>query len=176
LRRRGAVVGAAHAGAFVAGSLAERGLEVHLFDKRVEPWEASGEGRSVALSLSPRGLAALLTVGPRGEVEAASTELVGRAFHAPGGGLRVFETPEGAVRNRAVARAELTGIRCAQSCADVARRFLPGGQPRVYAESVVHEDAVDSRVPEEIPKPFEVETAASRFLGQAHRLETGSAP
>jgi 2-polyprenyl-6-methoxyphenol hydroxylase-like FAD-dependent oxidoreductase len=126
LKRRVAVVGAGPAGAFVAGSLVERGFEVHLFDKQVEPWEASGEGRIVALSLSPRGFAALETVGLRGEVEAASPELVGRAFRAPGGGLRVFEAPEGAVRNRSVARAELTRIRCARALArgDVVARFV----------------------------------------------------
>lgn len=110
MKRRVAVVGAGPTGAFVAGSLAARGFEVHLFEKREDPWETVGDGRSIALSLSPRGLAALETIGLRAPVEAVSTELVGRAFHPRGGGVRVLETPAGAVRNRAVGRAQLSEI------------------------------------------------------------------
>jgi kynurenine 3-monooxygenase len=103
-----AVVGAGPAGAFVAGALAERGFAVHLFDRRENPWEERGEGRSIALSLSPRGLAALESIGLRRTIAERSIELLGRAFHAPEGDVRLVAAPQGAVRNRAVARSVLT--------------------------------------------------------------------
>lgn len=103
-----AVVGAGPAGAFVAGALAERGFAVHLFDRRENPWEERGEGRSIALSLSPRGLAALESIGLRRAIVDQSIELLGRAFHAPEGDVRLLAAPPGAVRNRAISRSVLT--------------------------------------------------------------------
>ena len=128
VKRRVAVVGAGPTGAFLAGALGARGFEVHLFDKRSEPWGATGEGRSIALSLSPRGLAALGTIGLREAIEEVSIELVGRAFHARGGELRVLEAPRGVVRNRAVGRADLARIVCSWALAQpgVVARF---GEP-----------------------------------------------
>jgi kynurenine 3-monooxygenase len=107
-----AVVGAGPAGALVAGALAERGFAVHLFDRREYPWEERGEGRSIALSMSPRGLAAVESIGLRREVTERSIELLGRAFHAPEGDVRLLAAPPGSVRNRSIARSALTRSIC----------------------------------------------------------------
>jgi kynurenine 3-monooxygenase len=112
VKRRVAVVGAGPAGAFIAGAFAERGFSVHLIDRRENPWEERGEGRSIALSLAPRGLTAIESVGLRREIEERSLELVGRAFHAPEGDVRLLAAPHGSVRNRSIARSALTKTLC----------------------------------------------------------------
>jgi kynurenine 3-monooxygenase len=106
--KRIAVVGAGPAGAYVAGSLAERGFEVLLVDKMENPAEHGREGQTIQLSLSPRGLRALDAIGLREATVMRSIELVGRAFHAPEGDVRLFALAHGAPRNRSISRAILT--------------------------------------------------------------------
>ena len=106
--KRIAVVGAGPAGAYVAGGLADRGFEVLLIDKRENPAFEGVDGRSIQLSLSPRGLRALDAIGLREATTMRSIELVGRAFHSPEGDTRLFALPHGAPRNRSIARSALT--------------------------------------------------------------------
>ena len=106
--KRIAVVGAGPAGAYVAGALAARGFEVLLIDRAENPAEDGREGRTIQLSLSPRGLRALDAIGLREATIMRSIELVGRAFHAPEGDVRLFALPHGAPRNRSISRATLT--------------------------------------------------------------------
>lgn len=83
------VVGAGLIGPVVAIYLANRGYEVHLYERGADPAEAPPEeGRSVHLVVSERGWRALRGIGLEAEVRELCMPLRGRTIHLPDASLR----------------------------------------------------------------------------------------
>jgi kynurenine 3-monooxygenase len=109
--RRVAVVGAGPVGCAAAEIMASRGFGVDLYERReVKPGSADHEGRTINLSLSPRGMRTLDRLGVGDAVRARSVPMVARAFHPRAGGLVV--QPYGAPEHRtfSIARDELNRL------------------------------------------------------------------
>lgn len=88
--RRVTVVGAGLSGSLIAICLARRGWSVDVFERRPDPRIGlAGEGRSINLGLSARGIAALDHVGLLDAVLARATPMRGRVVHQADGGLDV---------------------------------------------------------------------------------------
>jgi kynurenine 3-monooxygenase len=82
------VIGAGLGGALMAIYLARSGHTVEVYDARPDPrLGQAGEGRSINLAISTRGLHALTQVGLAGEVLAAAVPMRGRMLHAADGRL-----------------------------------------------------------------------------------------
>lgn len=79
-RKRAAVIGAGPVGCLAAEVLASRGFQVDVYDKR-PAFEASAGGRSINLSLNPRGMAALDRFEAGAAVRRVSVPMKARAFH-----------------------------------------------------------------------------------------------
>jgi kynurenine 3-monooxygenase len=80
-----AVVGAGLSGSLLAIRLAQRGYDVHVFEKRPDPRaNLLDAGRSINLALSDRGLKALAMVGLEAEVDALLIPMEGRMVHPKG--------------------------------------------------------------------------------------------
>lgn len=80
-----AVVGAGLCGSLLAIRMAQRGYEVHVFEKRPDPRvEMLDAGRSINLALSDRGLRALDMVGMKDRVKSELIPMYGRMIHTPG--------------------------------------------------------------------------------------------
>ncbi|MEM1007430.1 MAG: NAD(P)/FAD-dependent oxidoreductase [Myxococcota bacterium] len=76
------VVGAGLVGTLLSLQLARQGKSVKLFEKRADPRQASQDaGRSINLVLTSRGLAALDTVGLRGQALRLTVPVYGRILH-----------------------------------------------------------------------------------------------
>lgn len=103
------VVGAGPAGAFLAALVGARGWRALVVDKRPDPREHRiEEQRSINITLSERGLAALDRIGMRDALLARSVPLYGRVIHYADGSS--YFDPYGA-RNEAIHsinRADLT--------------------------------------------------------------------
>lgn len=104
------VVGAGPAGSLTAILLGRAGHAVLLVDRRADPADPGTDGRTIALSISPRGIGALDAAGLGGLLREASIELRGRAFHLEGEPIRLQEPPAGTPRNRAIERGRLAGL------------------------------------------------------------------
>lgn len=82
------IVGAGPVGSLLAILLARRGLDVEILERRGDMRrEAVGEGRSINLALSVRGLHALARVGLEGAVLDHAIPMRGRMMHAKDGAL-----------------------------------------------------------------------------------------
>ncbi|HEU4422926.1 MAG TPA: NAD(P)/FAD-dependent oxidoreductase [Pilimelia sp.] len=80
------IVGAGLAGSLAAAYLARRGHAVAVYERRPDPrTAAAGEGRSINLGLSARGMRALDALGLLGDVLKRSVPMRGRVVHHPGG-------------------------------------------------------------------------------------------
>ncbi len=79
-KKRAAIVGAGPVGCLAAEVLASRGFRVDLYDKRVA-LEQPASGRSINLSLNPRGMGVLDRFGTGAAVREVSVPMVARAFH-----------------------------------------------------------------------------------------------
>jgi kynurenine 3-monooxygenase len=80
------IIGAGLAGSLAAGFLARRGHAVTVYERRADPRAAgAGEGRSINLGLSARGMRALDAAGLLDEVLARSVPMRGRVVHHPDG-------------------------------------------------------------------------------------------
>ena len=95
MSERVTIIGAGLAGSLLGLSLAKRGFEVEVFEKR---WDvraensvgtSGGEGRSINLALSVRGLHALEEVGLADEVRRSMIPMKGRMVHPIAGELRL---------------------------------------------------------------------------------------
>jgi kynurenine 3-monooxygenase len=76
------IVGAGLAGALLAVLLAQRGLQVRVFDRRPDPRSANAErGRSINLVLAARGLRALERAGLLPRIAPLLVKVSGRAVH-----------------------------------------------------------------------------------------------
>lgn len=109
--RKVVVVGAGLCGPLVAILLARRGHQVHLFEARGDlRHEAVSSGRSINLTISERGLAALRALDLEDEVVTKlCTSLTGRAIHDTDG--HVVFSPYGVDEREvlhAISRSELT--------------------------------------------------------------------
>ena len=72
-------------------------IRVEVFEQRPDPRQGrAGEGRSINLALSTRGLHALAQVGLADEVLATAVPMRGRMMHAPDGGLSFQPLRDGA--------------------------------------------------------------------------------
>ncbi|KZN30569.1 hypothetical protein N480_06315 [Pseudoalteromonas luteoviolacea S2607] len=81
-----AIVGGGLSGSLLALSLAQRGLEVDVYEKRTDPRINRGEtGRSINLGLSKRGMEALKRVGMLETVLERAVVMKGRVIHSPDG-------------------------------------------------------------------------------------------
>jgi kynurenine 3-monooxygenase len=80
MKRRVLIAGAGPVGCLVARVFAERGFQVDLYDKRSTARTPSS-GRTINLSISPRGIAALDHFGVGHAVLAASVPMCARVFH-----------------------------------------------------------------------------------------------
>ena len=86
---RVAIVGGGPAGSLLALALAQRGCEVEVYECRSDPRkEITGNGRSINLGLSKRGMQALKMVGLLNEVLERAVIMRGRAIHSIGGAVR----------------------------------------------------------------------------------------
>ncbi|MFO1410547.1 MAG: NAD(P)/FAD-dependent oxidoreductase [Steroidobacteraceae bacterium] len=84
-----AIVGGGPVGALLAILLARQGRAVQVFERRADPRrDAPQRGRSINLSLSARGLAALERAGVRARIEPQLVAMPGRLLHEAGGGTR----------------------------------------------------------------------------------------
>ncbi|MFF3437427.1 FAD-dependent oxidoreductase [Streptosporangium sp. NPDC002721] len=86
LEDRAAVVGAGPAGSLLAILLARRGHPVDVYDMRPDPRDGKGdgEGRSINLGLSARGIRALRHVGLWNALGDRLVPMRGRMIHRPG--------------------------------------------------------------------------------------------
>lgn len=161
-----AVVGAGPAGALIACGLAKRGCSVTLFERRSDPLGVPDAQRTIQLSLSPRGLTALDSVGLREAVLAQTISLEARCFHPREGASRVLRYPDPTWRNasidrhtlaatvlqRALAQPGLTtrfGVTVADvdgRSADVLTRAADGGLSHEHFDLVIGADGVASQV------------------------------
>ncbi|OJF15885.1 FAD-dependent oxidoreductase [Couchioplanes caeruleus] len=86
MTRHAVIAGAGLAGSLAAGYLARRGYSVRVFERRGDPRAAgAGEGRSINLGLSARGMRALAAAGLLDDVLARSVPMRGRVVHHPDG-------------------------------------------------------------------------------------------
>ncbi|GIH97686.1 FAD-dependent oxidoreductase [Planobispora siamensis] len=86
-----AIVGAGLAGTLLAILLAERGLRVEVYERRADPRTGpAGEGRSVNLGVSARGIRALRRIGLWTSLSDLTVPMRGRVVHRPGG-ARLFQ-------------------------------------------------------------------------------------
>jgi kynurenine 3-monooxygenase len=84
-----AIVGGGLAGSLLALALARQGLEVDVYERRPDPrLDGAGNGRSINLGLSKRGIQALTEVGLIDEVMPLTVVMRGRVIHAPDGSTR----------------------------------------------------------------------------------------
>jgi kynurenine 3-monooxygenase len=104
------VVGAGPVGSLMAGALARRGHQVTLYERLTDPADDRGGCRTINLSLSPRGLAALDRAGLGDPVRARSIPMVARVFHPLGRDPVVQPYGSPCWRTYSIARAELTRI------------------------------------------------------------------
>lgn len=83
------MVGAGLTGCLLAVRLAQAGNTVTLYDRRPDPRgvDGRGEGRSINLALSTRGLDALDSIGLGDQVRAGAVEMSGRMMHDRAGQL-----------------------------------------------------------------------------------------
>src|SRR6185295_10920512 len=83
---RVSIIGAGLAGSLLAIYLAKRGIEVAVFETRVDMrLEEVAAGRSINLALSDRGIAALREVGMDEYMLAEAVPMRGRMIHSPTG-------------------------------------------------------------------------------------------
>ena len=75
------IIGAGPAGCLVGGLLARAGREVIIYEKRQHQHVAAG--RTISLSLSPRGLAALDEAGIGNRIRTLGVTMRGRVFYEP---------------------------------------------------------------------------------------------
>lgn len=108
IRLRIAVVGAGPSGSLVAGLLAQQNHEIVLIDRRPRKLTSNLDGRTIQLSLSPRGRKALRKAGLISEINKLSIELIGRVLHTKTGDLMVQEIEQAEKRNHSINRDELT--------------------------------------------------------------------
>lgn len=88
MKGRVVVIGAGPVGSLLALFLARRGLEVDVYERRPDMRrEGSGEGRSINLAVSTRGLYALSQMGLDREVLEETIPMPGRMIHAADGSL-----------------------------------------------------------------------------------------
>jgi kynurenine 3-monooxygenase len=73
------IIGAGPAGCLLGGLLAQAGLSVTIYEKRTQ--QHAGDGRTISLSLSPRGLAALDAGGIGTMVRNLGVAMRGRVFY-----------------------------------------------------------------------------------------------
>ena len=104
-----AVIGAGLSGALLATLLARRGLEVCVFERRLDPRVAGAErGRSINLAVSARGLAALDQVGLADLALSRALPMRGRMVHPPGGATNLQPySADGRRHINSIGRAEL---------------------------------------------------------------------
>jgi len=106
------VIGAGLGGALMAIYLARAGHTVEVYEHRADPRAgAAGEGRSINLAISTRGLHSLAQVGLADAVLATAVPMRGRMMHAPDG--RLTFQPYGTERDHvlhSVSRAGLNAI------------------------------------------------------------------
>ena len=89
LTQRIAVVGAGLCGSMLAISLAQRGFNVYLFEKRKDlRKQIEDGGRSINLALSDRGLKSLRMIGLEDEARKLCIPMLGRMIHDTGGEKR----------------------------------------------------------------------------------------
>jgi kynurenine 3-monooxygenase len=95
-RRKAVVVGAGPVGCLAALVLSRRGYTVEVYEKRPNflCWGIVAQGRTINLSLSPRGLHALAAYGLDAEFAGAAVPMDRRAFHSVDG--RMLTTRYGA--------------------------------------------------------------------------------
>lgn len=77
------IIGAGPSGCLLGGLLAQAGISVTIYEKRTRPFV--GDGRSISLSLSPRGLAALDAAGIGSMIRTQGVAMRGRVFHEHAG-------------------------------------------------------------------------------------------
>lgn len=85
------IIGAGLAGSLLSIYLAKRGIEVDVFEARADMREqAVAAGRSINLSLSDRGIAALRQVGMDEYMLAEAMPMYGRLIHSPTGETKLL--------------------------------------------------------------------------------------
>lgn len=97
---RVAVIGAGPAGSLLTILLARRGMQVDVYDRRDDPRSGQdGEGRSINLGLSTRGITALRAVGMWDRLRQRLVPMRGRMVHQPERPLRFhpYGTNEGQI-------------------------------------------------------------------------------
>lgn len=86
---RVAIVGAGLAGSLLAILLGRRGYPVDVYERRGDPRiNQQGEGRSINLGISARGIAALRAADLWDDLQPRLVPMRGRMIHRPEGGLR----------------------------------------------------------------------------------------
>ena len=84
-----AIVGGGPAGSLLALALAQQGHHVDVYERRSDPRrQITGEGRSINLGLSKRGMQALHMVGMLDQVLARAVTMRGRVIHSADGTMR----------------------------------------------------------------------------------------
>jgi len=152
------IVGAGPVGSLLALTLARRGLEVHLYERRPDMRRVDiAAGRSINLAVSTRGLHALRQVGLEDDVLREAVPMLGRMTHAVDGKLALLpygrdeseyinSMSRGGLNKLLMTRAEETGrvrIFFEQRLVDYdfdlrVARFEPGGY--LKAEVIVGSD------------------------------------
>src|SRR5204862_1495051 len=85
------IVGAGPVGSLLALTLARRGLEIHVYERRPDMREVDiAAGRSINLAVSTRGLHALHQVGLDDDVLREAVPMMGRMTHALDGTLALL--------------------------------------------------------------------------------------
>src|SRR5262245_6997376 len=89
MKKRAVILGAGPVGCLAAEVLAGRDFLVDLYDKRPTLEGAEDGGRTINLSLTPRGIAALDHFGAGAAVREVSVPMGARAFHPRNGELSI---------------------------------------------------------------------------------------
>lgn len=193
-KKRAAVVGAGPVGCLAAEVLASRGFQVDLFDKR-STLDQTAEGRSINLSISPRGMDALDRFGVGRAVRAVSVPMVARAFHPAHQEISIqpygkpdwmtYSISRGELNQILLTRAELrpdVRVHLGQAClhADLDRprltmRSQEGEVRTIEADLIVGADGVASAVRSAIQRLPRTNFAKIVFPGGYRELTLRSA-
>ena len=161
-----AIVGAGLCGSLLAINLAQRGFNVHVFEKNTDLRKETAEsGRSINLALSNRGLKALKTVGMDDAARKLCIPMEGRMIHDVNGNKR-FSRYSGRTDEyiNSISRSGLNGILLdkAESYSTVDLFFEAGVKSIDCEENIVKYSYLDQDFEEQFDVIFGTDGAGSR--------------
>ena len=120
-----AIVGAGLVGSLLAVYMARRGYQVSVFERRQDPRKNdAGEGRSINLALSTRGIRALEEIGLAYEIKRMAIPMHGRMMHNTSGRLSFLPYGKTGQYINSISRGGLNGILISKAVESNVRFFF----------------------------------------------------